>query len=67
MRSVVVHFSGGTEITIETAVEPSVVYDALTGDGEWLVIEDAFGERHYLAVRNVAYLTFSTRKGIGFA
>ena len=67
MRSVVVHFSGGTEITIETAVEPNVVYDALTGDGEWLIIEDSFGERHYLSVRNVAYLTFSTRKGIGFA
>ncbi|HZK49437.1 MAG TPA: hypothetical protein VFD74_07545 [Thermoleophilia bacterium] len=67
MRSLIVHFAGGTEITIQTAMEPTVVYGALIGDGEWLIIEDSFGERHYLSVRNVAYLTFSTRKGIGFA
>lgn len=67
MRSLVVHFTGGTEITIETAVEPDAVYDALTGEGEWLVVEDSYGERHYLAVRSIAYLTFDTRKGIGFA
>ena len=67
MRSLVVHFTGGTEITIETPVEPAAVYDALSGDGDWLVVEDAFGERHYLAVRSIAYLTFGTRKGIGFA
>lgn len=67
MRSLNVHFTGGTEVTIETGVEPAVVFDALLGDGEWLVVEDAIGERHYLSVRSIAYLTFDTRKGIGFA
>ncbi len=67
MRSLNVHLSGGTEITIETEVEPSVVFDALTGEGEWLVVEDSLGERHYLAVHCIAYLTFGRRKGIGFA
>lgn len=67
MRSLNVHFTGGTEITIETDVDPSSVYDALVGDGEWLVVEDVTGERHYLSVGAIAYLTFDTVKGIGFA
>lgn len=67
MRSLNVHFSGGTEVTIETDVDPAAVYEALMGEGEWLVVEDAIGERHYLSVRSIAYLTFDTRKGIGFA
>jgi hypothetical protein len=53
MRSLVVHFSGGTEISIETAAD--------------LIVEDALGERHYLAVKQIAYLTFVSNKGIGFA
>jgi len=67
MRSLIVHFAGGTEITIDTEVEPSVVYDALGADAEWLVVEDVGGERHYLAVSQIAYLTFRPEKGIGFA
>ncbi|MHB8867758.1 MAG: hypothetical protein ACYC6T_14490 [Thermoleophilia bacterium] len=67
MRSLNVHLSGGTEITVETDVEPSVVFDALTGEGDWLVVEDLLGERHYLAVHCIAYLSFGRRKGIGFA
>lgn len=67
MRTLVVHFSGGTEVSIETAVDPQTVYDALAADGEWLVVEDTQGERHYLAIRHVAYLTFSTERRIGFA
>ncbi|MHB0979873.1 MAG: hypothetical protein ACYC5Q_07390 [Thermoleophilia bacterium] len=67
MRSLNVHFTGGTEVTIETEVEPAVVFDALVRQGEWLVVEDSMGERHYLSVRSIAYLTFDTRKGIGFA
>lgn len=67
MRSLVVHFAGGTEVTIDTDVEPSVVYDALGADALWLVVEDVAGERHYLAVPQIAYLTFRAEKGIGFA
>jgi hypothetical protein len=67
MRSLVVHFSGGTEISIETAADPANVFDALTGSTEWLIVEDALGERHYLAVKQIAYLTFVSNKGIGFA
>jgi hypothetical protein len=67
MRSLVVHFAGGTEVTIETPADPAVVFEALNGEGEWLVVEDSLGERHYLAIRSIAYLTFGTRKGIGFA
>ncbi|MDF1523814.1 MAG: hypothetical protein P1P87_13485, partial [Trueperaceae bacterium] len=48
-----------------TAVDPEAIYDALTGEGEWLIVEDAYGERHYLSVRSISYLTFDTRKGIG--
>jgi len=62
----VVHFSGGTEVTIDTEADPASVYQVLDGNQEWLVVEDAEGERHYLAVRQIAYLTFGTKKGIGF-
>ena len=67
MRSLVVHFAGGTVVTIETPVEPAAVYEALAGEGEWIIIEDAVGERHYLSVPQIAYLTFRPAKGIGFA
>ncbi len=67
MRPMVVHFSGGTEVTVETDAEPSVVFEALSGEGEWLVVEGSNGERHYLAIRTIAYLTFGNRKGVGFA
>ncbi len=67
MRALVVHFGGGTEVTIETDADPAAVYRALDEKRDWLVVEDADGERHYLAVRQIAYLTFGTKKGIGFA
>ena len=67
MRSLVVYFSGGAEISIETPADPAYVFDALAGKLEWLVVEDALGERHYLAVKQIAYLTFHSNKGIGFA
>ena len=67
MRSLVVYFSGGSEISIETSADPAYVFDALTGNMDWLVVEDALGERHYLAVKQIAYLTFVSNKGIGFA
>jgi hypothetical protein len=67
LRWLVVHFSGGTEITIRTPAEPSAVFDGLSGQGEWLIIEDEAGERHYLSVRRIAYLTFGKKKGIGFS
>lgn len=67
MRKLVVHFAGGTEVTLETEVEPSVIFEALSGDGEWLVVEDTVGERHYLAIRQIAYLAFGKRKGVGFS
>ena len=66
MRTLMVHFAGGTEISIETAVEPSTVFEALGGDGDWLVVEDSSGQRHYLAVTQIAYLTFAGKKGVGF-
>jgi Protein of unknown function (DUF3107) len=66
MRTLVVHFAGGTEISIETAVEPSTVFEALGGDNDWLVVEDASGQRHYLAVPLIAYLTFAGKKEVGF-
>jgi hypothetical protein len=66
MRTLMVHFAGGTEISIETAAEPSTVFEALGGDGDWLVVEDASGQRHYLAVPQIAYLTFAGKKGVGF-
>jgi hypothetical protein len=67
MRSLVAHFSGGTEISIETPTEPQTVYAMLAEEGDWLVLEDAAGEKHYLAKRHLAYLTFGSKKGIGFA
>ena len=66
MRTLVVHFAGGTEVSLETEAEPASVYEALSGDGDWLVVEDAAGERHYLAVRLIAYLAFAGKKGVGF-
>ena len=66
LRTMVVHFSGGTEISLQTATTPASIYEALEGDGPWLVVEDHLGERHYLAVDKVAYLTFSAKKGVGF-
>ena len=66
VRTLVVHFSGGTEISIETPTDPTAIADGLTGDQEWLVVEDTSGERHFMAVRQVAYLTFAARKGVGF-
>jgi hypothetical protein len=67
LRPLVVYFAGGTEIGIRTAAEPENVYRSLTGDDEWLIIEDEQGERHYLSVRQIAYLTFGKKKGIGFS
>ena len=67
MRSLVVHFTGGTEVTIATDAEPAAVFEALKGDGEWLVVEDTSGERHYLSIPAVAYLSFGQKKGIGFS
>jgi hypothetical protein len=66
VRTLVVHFSGGTEISIETPADPAAIADGLTGDQAWLVVEDSSGERHFLAVRQIAYLTFAARKGVGF-
>jgi|GEM_PF-2000207 len=66
MRTLVVHFAGGTEISIETAAEPSTVFEALGGDDDWLIVEDAGGQPHYLSVRLIAYLTFAGKKGVGF-
>jgi len=66
IRTLVVHFAGGTEISVETGADPGAIYDALAGEGDWLIVEDALGERHYMAVRQVAYLTFASRKGLGF-
>jgi hypothetical protein len=66
VRTLVVHFAGGTEVSIETPADPTAIAGGLTGDQEWLVVEDSIGERHFLAVRHVAYLTFAARKGVGF-
>jgi len=67
MRSLVVHFSGGTEISIETPMEPRAVFAMLAEQEEWLVLEDSSGEKHYLSKPHIAYLTFGSKKGIGFA
>jgi hypothetical protein len=67
LRPLAVHFAGGTEISIRTGMDPSSVYQSLTGDDEWLVIEDEQGERHYLSIRQIAYLSFGKKKGIGFS
>lgn len=66
MRTLVVHFAGGTEISIETDTEPSTVFETLGGGGDWLVVEDAGGQLHYLALPQIAYLTFAGKKGVGF-
>lgn len=66
MRTLVAHLSGGTEVSIETDAEPATVFDALGGDGVWLIVEDSSGQRHYLAIRLIAYLTFAGKKGVGF-
>lgn len=67
LRSLVVHFAGGTEVTIRTPMEPAIIFTTLAGDEKWLIVEDDAGERHYLAVGQIAYLTFGKRKGIGFS
>jgi hypothetical protein len=67
MRALLVYFSGGTEVTIETSADPNQVFETLSGRADWLVVEDSQGERHYLAVNQIAYLTFGSKKGIGFA
>ena len=67
MRSLTVHFTGGTEVAIDVDQEPKDVYEALLGPEPWLVITDVSGEEHYLAKAQIAYLTFGTKKGIGFA
>ena len=66
MRTLVVHFAGGTEISIETDAEPATVFETLGGDGDWLVVEDSGGQRHYLAQPQIAYLTFAGKQGVGF-
>jgi len=63
----IVHFSGGTEVRIRTSAEPTTVYDQLSGDQAWLVVEDENGTRHYLAVARIAYLAFDQKKDIGFS
>lgn len=67
MRTLFIYFDGGNQAAIQTEVEPSRVYEALTGEDRWLVVEDSAGDRHYMAVDRIAYLTFGDRKGIGFA
>lgn len=67
MRSLVVHFAGGTEVTIDIDQEPQHVFAALEEPGEWLVVTDVVGELHYLAKSKISYLTFGSKKGIGFA
>jgi hypothetical protein len=66
LRTMMVHFSGGTEISLQTATSPAAIYAALEEAQPWLVVEDHLGERHYLAVGKVAYLTFAAKKGVGF-
>ncbi len=66
MRTLVVHFAGGTEVSLETDADPTTVYSALSGEGDWLVVEDVTGQRHYMAVRMIAYLAFCGKKGVGF-
>lgn len=67
MRTLIVHFVGGTEVSLETDADPQVVYDALAGEEDWLIVQDVEGGEHYLAVEKVAYLAFNDKKGIGFA
>jgi len=67
VRSLVIYFTGGTEATINTDQEPEQVFAALTAPGEWLVVTDVVGELHYLAKSKISYLTFGSKKGIGFA
>lgn len=66
LRTMVAHFAGGTEVSLQTSTTPASVYEALEGDRTWLVVEDQMGEPHYLAVAQIAYLTFSAKKGVGF-
>ncbi|OPZ76721.1 MAG: hypothetical protein BWY79_01484 [Actinobacteria bacterium ADurb.Bin444] len=67
MRSLVVHFTGGTEVTIDIDAEPEQVFADLAEPGAWLVVADSEGELHYLAKNQITYLTFGNKKGIGFA
>ncbi len=67
MRSLVVHFTGGTEVTIDIDAEPEQVFADLAEPGDWLVVTDSAGELHYLAKSQITYLTFGSKKGIGFA
>ncbi len=65
-RTLVVHFSGGTEVSLQTLSDPTAVYEKLAAAGDWLIVEDVLGESHYLAVGQIAYLHFASRKGVGF-
>lgn len=67
MRSLVVHFVGGSEVTIDVDEEPEQVFADMAEPGEWLIVTDTAGELHYLAKSKIAYLTFGSKKGIGFA
>jgi len=67
VRSLVVHFSGGTEVSIRVGQEPEVILGKLEEDGAWLVVEDQDGSLHYLSKGQIAYLTFTGRRDIGFA
>lgn len=67
MRSLVIHFTGGTEVTIEIDQEPEDIYQLLLDPEPWLIVKDVDGEEHYIAKEQVAYLTFGTKKEIGFA
>ncbi len=67
MRSLVVHFSGGTEVSIRVGQEPEAILRKLEDEGAWLVVEDHEGSLHYLAKGQIAYLTFTGKKDIGFA
>lgn len=67
MRSLVVHFSGGTEASIHINQEPEAILAQLKQEGDWLVVEDREGSLHYLSKKQIAYLTFAGKKGIGFA
>lgn len=67
MRKLIVHLAGGTEVTMETEAAPDVVYEALKGEEEWLIVQDNHNERHYFSIRQIAYLTFVSRQGIGFS
>ena len=62
-RSLVVHFTGGTEVTIDIDAEPEQVFADLAEPGAGLVA-DSEGELHYLAKNQITYLTFGNKKGI---